>query len=246
MELIEEIKELKEYKEKTGLTIADLARKIGADDTTVGRWLKGKYIPSLESKYKIKRFLKRVKKSYQTELLQDELIDEPELKGSERYLELVKGVERWARDNNLDRQEPYKQFFNIIQEQGKFSEILREYVGRDDLNLKISLGYYQVQLIVYCLIRGLKLKEYIKDKFESEIKNRKIEAQSPHPNPFITFSTLIVTMTVNADIIKYYRNRNEDEELNKIVSLLSSLKCVADEYDTSLEEALEIAYNRIK
>lgn len=40
MELIEEIKELKEYKEDKNLPIAELARRIEADDTTVGRWLK--------------------------------------------------------------------------------------------------------------------------------------------------------------------------------------------------------------
>lgn len=35
MELIEEIEELKEYKENNNLTIAELARKIEADDTLV-------------------------------------------------------------------------------------------------------------------------------------------------------------------------------------------------------------------
>lgn len=57
MELIEEIKELKEYKENNNLTIAELARKIEADDTTVGRWLKGEVKPSFYSLHKVRRFL---------------------------------------------------------------------------------------------------------------------------------------------------------------------------------------------
>lgn len=60
MELMEEIKELKEYKEDKDLPIAELARRIEADDTTVGRWLKGMATPSCYSLYKVRRFLKSV------------------------------------------------------------------------------------------------------------------------------------------------------------------------------------------
>ncbi|MYV19931.1 helix-turn-helix domain-containing protein [Ligilactobacillus salivarius] len=61
MELIEEIKELKKYKEDNDLTIAELARKIEADDTTVGRWLKGEVKPSFYSLHKVRRFLSDTK-----------------------------------------------------------------------------------------------------------------------------------------------------------------------------------------
>ena len=61
MKLIEEIEELKEYKEDKDLTIAELARRIEADDTTVGRWLKGGATPSDYSLYKVRRFLNSVK-----------------------------------------------------------------------------------------------------------------------------------------------------------------------------------------
>ena len=57
MELIEEIKELKKYKEDKDLPIAELARRIEADDTTVGRWLKGGATPSDYSLLKVRRFL---------------------------------------------------------------------------------------------------------------------------------------------------------------------------------------------
>lgn len=63
MELIEEIKELKEYKENNNLTIAELARKIEADDTTVGRWLKGEVTPNFYSLYKVRNFLNDIKNS---------------------------------------------------------------------------------------------------------------------------------------------------------------------------------------
>lgn len=63
MELIEEIEELKEYKENNNLTIAELARKIEADDTTVGRWLKGEVTPNFYSLNKVRNFLNDVKNS---------------------------------------------------------------------------------------------------------------------------------------------------------------------------------------
>lgn len=61
MELMEEIKELKKYKEDKDLPIAELARRIEADDTTVGRWLKGMATPSDYSLLKVRRFLDSVK-----------------------------------------------------------------------------------------------------------------------------------------------------------------------------------------
>lgn len=63
MELIEEIKELKEYKENNNLTIVELARKIEADDTTVGRWLKGEVTPNFYSLNKVRNFLNDIKNS---------------------------------------------------------------------------------------------------------------------------------------------------------------------------------------
>lgn len=61
MKLMEEIEELKEYKEDKNLPIAELARRIEADDTTVGRWLKGGVMPSEYSLLKVRRFLDSVK-----------------------------------------------------------------------------------------------------------------------------------------------------------------------------------------
>lgn len=63
MELIEEIEELKKYKEDNDLTIAELARKIEADDTTVGRWLKGEVTPNFYSLHKVRNFLSDIKNS---------------------------------------------------------------------------------------------------------------------------------------------------------------------------------------
>ena len=63
MELIEEIEELKEYKEDNDLTIAELARKIEANDTTIGRWLKGEVTPNFYSLHKVRNFLNDIKNS---------------------------------------------------------------------------------------------------------------------------------------------------------------------------------------
>lgn len=61
MRLMKEIEELKKYKEDKDLPIAELARRIEADDTTVGRWLKGMATPSDYSLLKVRRFLDSVK-----------------------------------------------------------------------------------------------------------------------------------------------------------------------------------------
>lgn len=61
MKLIKEIERLKEYKEDKDLPIAELARRIEADDTTVGRWLKGGATPSDYSLLKVRRFLDSVR-----------------------------------------------------------------------------------------------------------------------------------------------------------------------------------------
>lgn len=71
MELIEEIEELKEYKENNNLTIAELARKIEADDTTVGRWLKGEVTPNFYSLHKVINFLNDIKNSEDLKPLQN-------------------------------------------------------------------------------------------------------------------------------------------------------------------------------
>lgn len=71
MELIEEIKELKEYKEKNDLTIAELAREIEADDTTVGRWLKGEVTPNFYSLHKVRNFLSDIKNSEDSKPLEN-------------------------------------------------------------------------------------------------------------------------------------------------------------------------------
>ena len=81
MKLMEEIEELKEYKEDKDLTIAELARRIEADDTTVGRWLKGGATPSDYSLYKVRRFLNSVKgwkNSKPLELCKDKVTRERE------------------------------------------------------------------------------------------------------------------------------------------------------------------------
>lgn len=77
MELIEEIKELKEYKEDKDLPIAELARRIEADDTTVGRWLKGGATPSDYSLLKVRRFLDSVK-GWEVEPFKDKITREHE------------------------------------------------------------------------------------------------------------------------------------------------------------------------
>lgn len=106
MELSEEIINLKEYKEKNGLTYKELSEIIDISVVTLNQWILGSVHPTTQSLIKVRNFLNRAKESQQTELLQDKSIDETKSLNNKYYLKLVKGVERWAKDSNLDKQDP--------------------------------------------------------------------------------------------------------------------------------------------
>lgn len=115
---MEEIKELKEYKEDKDLPIAELARRIEADDTTVGRWLKGGATPSDYSLLKVRRFLDSVKgwKGSKTlEPFKDKTTREHEqTKKDINYLK-----QRIAALNDIEELDPLVAGLNTIAQLGK-------------------------------------------------------------------------------------------------------------------------------
>lgn len=114
MELIEEIEELKKYKEDKDLPIAELARRIEADDTTVGRWLKGGATPSCYSLHKVRRFLNSVKGWEGSKPL------EPFKKERERAKEDVDYLkQRIMAVNDIEELDPLVAELNTIAQLGK-------------------------------------------------------------------------------------------------------------------------------
>lgn len=114
MKLMEEIEELKEYKEDKDLPIAELARRIEADDTTVGRWLKGMATPSDYSLLKVRKFLDSVKGWEGSKTL------EPFKKERERAKEDVDYLkQRIMAVNDIEELDPLVAELNIIAQLGR-------------------------------------------------------------------------------------------------------------------------------
>lgn len=114
MELIKEIEELKKYKEDKDLPIAELARRIEADDTTVGRWLKGGATPSDYSLLKVRRFLKSVEGWEGSEPLQPFRREHEQTKKDTGYLK-----QRIAALNDIEELDPLVAELNTIAQLGK-------------------------------------------------------------------------------------------------------------------------------
>lgn len=114
MELMEEIKELKEYKEDKDLPIAELARRIEADDTAVGRWLKGGVTPSDYSLLKVRRFLDSVKGWEGSKTLEPFKKERERAKKDIGYLK-----QRIAALNDIEELDPLVAELNTITQLGK-------------------------------------------------------------------------------------------------------------------------------
>lgn len=114
MELMEGIKELKEYKEDKDLPIAELARRIEADDTTVGRWLKGMATPNDYSLYKVRRFLKSIEGWEGSEPLEPFRREREQAKKDIGYLK-----QRIAALNDIEELDPLVAELNTVAQLGK-------------------------------------------------------------------------------------------------------------------------------
>lgn len=83
------------------------------------------------------------------------------------YLELYEKVEKWAKDRYLDFVDPITQSSKLF----KTTKEIVDYNINASPKIKDSLGFYQVELIVYCLILDAPLKEYIEQEGRFWVKN---------------------------------------------------------------------------
>ena len=82
--------------------------------------------------------------------------------------ELVKLVEEWAREKNLDIAEPEKQMLKVIEEVGEVAAAL----ARNNKNdLRDGIGDMVVTLIILAMQNNMDLYECLNQAY-SEIKNR--------------------------------------------------------------------------
>lgn len=168
------------------------------------------------------------------------------------YLELLDKVVQWAKDRNLDTVEARTQYTKLIEEQGELVFAMMENNINGDSGVKDSLGDYQVTLIIYCLIRGIDLKKQVEQEgnFWTEYDDlaEMVKEISEEFGEKIAAQDMINYLVYSSSriISAYNRNNANEEEYIAVVRTMEQLHYIAKEYNTSLEETLEMAYNEIK
>ena len=83
--------------------------------------------------------------------------------------ELVKLIEKWAREKNLDIAEPEKQMLKVVEEVGEVAEAL----ARNNKNdLRDGIGDVVVTLVILAMQNDMDLYECLNQAY-NEIKDRK-------------------------------------------------------------------------
>lgn len=163
------------------------------------------------------------------------------------YSELYEKVKQLAKDKGLDKVDLHTQYIKMTKEQGNLANELLNFEMNAKPHIQDSLGAYQVELIVYCLIRGIDLIERIEQ--QNKLFNRYFNTnvyllEMGNVNYYVNSFSLVVFYS--SQIISAYDNKDSVEEYCAIGNTLRSLNCVAMEHHTSLEKALEISYNKLK
>ena len=165
------------------------------------------------------------------------------------YLELLNKVEQWAKDRGLDTVEARTQYTKLIEEQGELGVAIDTGNVNGNSGVIDSLGDYQVTLIIYCLIRDIDLKGQIEEEgqFWAEDVDGMYQLLGADINTVTTSQKFIYLVYESSQLIgKYNRNKGVAEEYASVENIMLSLYDIAREYNTNLEETLEIAYNEIK
>lgn len=162
------------------------------------------------------------------------------------YLELYEKVKQLAKDRSLDKVDPHTQYIKMTEVQGKLANALLKFDMNVNPNVQDSLGSYQVELIVYCLIRGIDLTERIEQENRHRNEHYSIVVELLERGMVhytVSFSSVVYH---SAQMISAYDNKDSMEEYRAIGKILGFLNVVAMEHRTSLEKTLEMAYNKIK
>lgn len=155
------------------------------------------------------------------------------------YLELYEKVEKWAKDRYLNFVDPITQSEKLF----KTTKEIVDYNINASPKIKDSLGFYQVELIVYCLILDAPLKEYIEQEGRFWVKNagyRELIFRNYDPIKSLTL------LDYSSPKIGVYIDKPIEECYDEVYSAMQFLHDIAKKYNTTLEETLELAYNKIK
>ena len=144
---------------------------------------------------------------------------------------LIEMVKDWAKERGLDKVDARTQYTKLIEEQGELAKaIMQKNVGGGSGVLD-SIGDYQVTLIIYCLIRDIHIA------FWKTVIN---------PKDFAVETIYMNLVSTSSKIIANYNKGLVTNEIRSIETTFQLLSLIAEKYDTSLEDTLELAYNEIK
>lgn len=164
-----------------------------------------------------------------------------------KYLELLEKVEQWAKNRGLDTVEARTQYTKLIEEQGELGLAIDINNINGESGVKDSLGDYQVTLIIYCLIRGIDLKKQVEEEGSFWAEYDDLAQKHKEEGNFDVnkvFNYLVFSSS--RMIAAYNRGRSIQLEHLSAERILEDLHEIATEYNTTLEETLEMAYNEIK
>ncbi|OTF89899.1 hypothetical protein A8C38_06105 [Ligilactobacillus salivarius] len=154
------------------------------------------------------------------------------------YLELLDKVEQWAKDRGLDTVEARTQYTKLIEEQGELGLAMLEDNINDDSG---------VTLIIYCLIRGIDFKKQVEEEGNFWTEYDDLAQKHKEEGNFDVNKVFNYLVFSSSRIISAYnRNRPIEFEHLSVERTMECLHDIAKEYNTTLEETLEMAYNEIK
>ena len=144
---------------------------------------------------------------------------------------LIEMVKDWAKERGLDKVDARTQYTKLIEEQGELAKAIVQKNVDGNSGVLDSIGDYQVTLIIYCLIRDIRIA------FWKTVIN---------PKEFTTEKLYMNLVSTSSKIIASYNKGLVTNEIRSIENTFQLLSLVAGKYDTTLEDTLELAYNEIK
>ena len=144
---------------------------------------------------------------------------------------LIEMVNAWAKERGLDKVDARAQYTKLIEEQGELAKAIVQKIIEGHSGVLVSIGDYQVTLIIYCLIRDIRIA------FWKTVIN---------PKEFTTEKLYMNLVSTSSKIIANYNKGLVTNEIRSIENTFQLLSLVAGKYDTTLEDTLELAYNEIK
>lgn len=144
---------------------------------------------------------------------------------------LIEMVKVWAKERGLDEVDARTQYTKLIEEQGELAKAIMQKNIDGDSGVLDSIGDYQVTLIIYCLIRDIHVA------FWKTVIN---------PKEFTVENLYMKLVSISSEIIANYNKDLVTNEIRNIENTFQLLSLIAEKYETSLEDTLELAYNEIK